>query len=66
MYPRVLCVEGTLAGQLKLKWMQNKGVPGMLCRGYLGRVTRADVVCGLGGPSALYAEGPLAGYLKLK
>lgn len=61
---RILCVEDTLAGQLKLKWMQVEVCWGALCGGCPGRAAEAKAVWGAGGPWALYKEGAWTRQLK--
>lgn len=43
---RILCIEDTLEGQLKLKWMQVEVYCDALCRGCPGRVAEAKAVKG--------------------
>lgn len=64
--PRSLCTEGTLAGKLKLKWIQTGLFQYCLHRACPLGVAEAEVGYRLGGPGMLCAWGTLAGQLKLK
>lgn len=65
--PGVLHAKGTLAGLLKLKWVQEaKGSWGTPCWGYPVEGAGAETVCRLEHPSVFHIEATLAEQLKLK
>lgn len=64
--PGVLHAKGTLAGLLKLKWLQANGSWGTPCCGCPGKVAGAETVCRPEDHRVFHTEGTQAGQLKLK
>lgn len=60
--PGTVCAEGTLVGQLKLKWVQTRVSTGVPCRG----ARAAKVGTGLGNPGMLRAWDHLTSPLEPK